>query len=291
MNATVPAVSVFAPLRSWGAPRGFTLHNVRLVDEQPDGAGYQRLTVECQGETVQLQGGGRWSAEFSRRDIGKVGHLIQVDPTFYSLAGFEQPTEPACYFRPYLDQTLRRAPELDANEPRDDGGKPNVIGWRCEARMDGFRAPVGLIPGEDGGFVSDSTVAVTLRVPREFVELAGQYQHSAESLLRAFIADVCGIMNWVKTPRADGYSSNGSDERMYAEQWLDRAFAHLRVDEEAQWQREEQAAERQEREDDLVMLLDDYTQEGGDPDQLLQAVRQLVDAKRQESEASGDQAG
>jgi hypothetical protein len=39
------------------------------------------------------------------------------------------------------------------------------------------------------------------------------------TVLRGFIADLCGIMNWANNPRADGYSSNGSDERQMAEQY------------------------------------------------------------------------
>ena len=46
-------------------------------------------------------------------------------------------------------------------------------------------------------------------------------------MLRGFIADVCGLMNYVKLPREDGYSSHGSDERDYAEQWFDRAYGYV----------------------------------------------------------------
>ncbi|WP_223930214.1 hypothetical protein, partial [Aeromonas caviae] len=77
----------------------------------------------------------------------------------------------ACYFRDYIDQSLQRVPELDSHDraTSDDGRALEVIGWRCDARPHGFRAPVGIIPGEAGRFVPDETVAVTLRVPPEFV--------------------------------------------------------------------------------------------------------------------------
>ncbi|QDQ28330.1 hypothetical protein FNU76_19335 [Chitinimonas arctica] len=43
-----------------------------------------------------------------------------------------------------------------------------------------------------------------------------------EIVLRGFVADVCGIMNWASSPRKDGYSSNGSDERSMAYEYYHR---------------------------------------------------------------------
>ena len=43
-----------------------------------------------------------------------------------------------------------------------------------------------------------------------------------EIVLRGFIADLTGIMNFVSSPRADGYSSNGSDERDMARAYYER---------------------------------------------------------------------
>ena len=45
---------------------------------------------------------------------------------------------------------------------------------------------------------------------------------SPEVVLRGFIADLAEIMNWADNPRADGYSSNGSDERRYAMEYYER---------------------------------------------------------------------
>ncbi len=42
------------------------------------------------------------------------------------------------------------------------------------------------------------------------------------TVLRGFIADLCSIMNWAKSPRDDGYSSNGSDERRMARAYYER---------------------------------------------------------------------
>ena len=41
-------------------------------------------------------------------------------------------------------------------------------------------------------------------------------------MLRGFIADLAGIINWAANPRSDGYGSNGSDERMRARDYYER---------------------------------------------------------------------
>jgi len=63
---------------------------------------------------------------------------------------------------------------------------------------------------------------VTLQLPPEFIDLCQRDQVEPEVVLRGFIADLCGIMNWAKNPRTDGYSSNGSDERRMAEEYYER---------------------------------------------------------------------
>ena len=63
---------------------------------------------------------------------------------------------------------------------------------------------------------------VTIALPIEFIELCARDQVAPELVLRGFIADLCGIMNWAKNPRADGYSSNGSDERRMAMEYYER---------------------------------------------------------------------
>ncbi|GAB6044394.1 hypothetical protein [Endothiovibrio diazotrophicus] len=57
---------------------------------------------------------------------------------------------------------------------------------------------------------------LTLELPDEFVSLCKEDHTDPETVLRGFIADLCGLMDWVNDPRADGYSSNGSDERRMA---------------------------------------------------------------------------
>ena len=63
---------------------------------------------------------------------------------------------------------------------------------------------------------------VTINLPEEFLELCDYDMTNPERVLRGFIADLCGIMNWGSNPRADKYSSNGSDEREFARAYYDR---------------------------------------------------------------------
>jgi hypothetical protein len=63
---------------------------------------------------------------------------------------------------------------------------------------------------------------ITLDLPAEFVELCAADGVRPETVLRGFIADLCGFMNWTQAPREDGYSSNGSDEREMARAYYER---------------------------------------------------------------------
>lgn len=63
---------------------------------------------------------------------------------------------------------------------------------------------------------------ITIDLPAEFVALCAADGVKPETVLRGFIADLAGIMNWQANPRADGYSSNGSDERSMARDYYDR---------------------------------------------------------------------
>jgi hypothetical protein len=63
---------------------------------------------------------------------------------------------------------------------------------------------------------------LTLALPAEFVILCANHHTTPERVLRGFIADVSGIINWAANPREDGYSSNGSDERDLAFAYFDR---------------------------------------------------------------------
>ena len=63
---------------------------------------------------------------------------------------------------------------------------------------------------------------ITLDLPPEFIALCKQDNVPPEVVLRGFIADLAEIINWANNPRADGYSSNGSDERRYAMEYYER---------------------------------------------------------------------
>jgi hypothetical protein len=63
---------------------------------------------------------------------------------------------------------------------------------------------------------------LTLTLPDEFIDLCRADGVEPEFVLRGFIADLCGLISWQNAPRTDGYNSNGSDERFYAEEYYRR---------------------------------------------------------------------
>lgn len=63
---------------------------------------------------------------------------------------------------------------------------------------------------------------VRLGLPEEFTDLCFENKVSPETVLHGFIADLCEIRNTIDNPRADKLSSNGSDERMLANQYFER---------------------------------------------------------------------
>ena len=63
---------------------------------------------------------------------------------------------------------------------------------------------------------------ITLELPPEFIALCKADNVPPEVVLRGFIADLAEIMNWTDSPRTDGYSSNGSDERRMAREYYER---------------------------------------------------------------------
>jgi len=63
---------------------------------------------------------------------------------------------------------------------------------------------------------------LTIQLPEEFIALCKRDDVTPELVLKGFIADLTGIMNWANNPREDGYSSNGSDERMMAREYYRR---------------------------------------------------------------------
>lgn len=51
---------------------------------------------------------------------------------------------------------------------------------------------------------------LSLELPPEFIALCASDGVAPEVVLRGFIADLCEIVSWAASPRADGYASNGS---------------------------------------------------------------------------------
>jgi len=270
------------------------LHNVRLVNVTADDDGNELLHVEGEcGERWALLGTGKVS-DWRKKEIGQVGVVRRADQ------GFAAVPSCACHFHKYPDQSLRRAPELDLmelNEPSIEGRKQNVIGWRCDARG-GFRAPIGLTPGEGGQFIEDRSVSVTLRVPHEFVEECKRYGMTPAEMLQGFACDAAGITNYVVNPRADGFGSNGSDERDMADAWMQRAyFARLEEADRLEEERE-RAEERVAEIEDLGWLLQDWLTAGGDKaaldaflDEHLEAARRLTRTNEGHSPDVRGQAG
>jgi hypothetical protein len=118
-------------------------------------------------------------------------------------------------FHAYPDQRLRRAPALDEPEK-------NRWGWQIGERR--FTVHVGVIPGRAGRIISRDTQTQALELPREFIDFCDTRGITPESVLRGFIADLCGLMNFFACPREDGYSSCGSDERQQAQDYFKRAW-------------------------------------------------------------------
>ena len=118
-------------------------------------------------------------------------------------------------FHTYVDQRLRRAPELDDR-------RRHRWGWRIDERR--FLIRAGLLPGQDGRVVRQNTKRLALALPSEFTDFCSSRGLTPASVLRAFIADLCEIHNWRNFPREDDYSSNGSDERLYANAYFQRCF-------------------------------------------------------------------
>jgi hypothetical protein len=68
------------------------------------------------------------------------------------------------------------------------------------------------------------TEACAVDLPREFVTYCDVRGLPPVSVLRAFIADLCGITSVFACPREDGYSSSGSDESRLAHEYFQRTF-------------------------------------------------------------------
>jgi hypothetical protein len=82
------------------------------------------------------------------------------------------------------------------------------------------------MPGNPAGRSPEGDSAMkhplTLELPAEFIALCKRDGTDPETVLRGFIADLCGLISWQRNPREDGYNSNGSDERDMAYAYYQR---------------------------------------------------------------------
>jgi hypothetical protein len=118
-------------------------------------------------------------------------------------------------FHEYADALLRRAPGLD-------NPLLNRWGWRLAERR--FALEAGIVPGRQGAFVQRDTEPLTLDLPREFRALCAARGLLPETVLRSFIADLCGLCSWDTCPREDRYCGNGSDEHDMAQAYFRRVY-------------------------------------------------------------------
>ncbi len=141
-------------------------------------------------------------------NVGMIGRLtLRPDGTFSFCA--------------YPDPRLRRDPSADQ---RPSGR----WGWRLGDHR--FCVKAHITPGANGAVVSEDVTELRLDLPREFRELCEEYGVTPRAALRSFVADVCSLQNLLALPREDGYSSNGSDERLFASQYWERTHQYSRAE-------------------------------------------------------------
>jgi hypothetical protein len=137
--------------------------------------------------------------------VGTIGRLsLRKAPAEYS-------------FRAYADQRVRRVRALDDAET----GK---WAWTFTDTLRVVLVKAGIIPGQNGAVVPEDSQALSLNVPHEFFLFCARFRLHPADVLRGFVADLCALQNFVIRPREDGYSSNGSEERLLAQAYFERAY-------------------------------------------------------------------
>lgn len=227
------------------------IDNVLLTGVSQDSNGNTVLSVDIQGQGAVVTTKRNMMAVLAQ-SIGTVGRLARL--------GWPS-------FTPYVEQSLRRVPELDLPSHA-------MLGWRTDSEPSGFCAPSHIVPGADGRFVPKMTTPITLEVPQELVDLARQHQISPKELLEDFIADVCGLESPLSHPRADHFTSNGSDEAMLAQDWFERAHGDNRLT-DAEMDADD---ERYRAMGALENALEDFIQAGGKADDLVNIAKFAAEA-------------
>jgi len=240
------------------------LHNVELIAATGDPA---QFTIRMDGAEISVWGNGN-ASDFAAH-VGMVGS-IGSQWCNGNLKGYR------FVFRAYLDQSLRRAPELDV--PSSDGSRVEW-GWICDARPSGMLLPSGFEPGENGQWIPDETKNIDVPVPPEFSALCNEVGMSPLEVLRGFIADVSDLNNYVASPRADGFCSNGSDERYMANEYFERAYGWMREHQASVLLQAEKVAEESRQREDLLekidLALNDYLDAGGNYTDFLASIEKL----------------
>ena len=142
------------------------------------------------------------------QQIGQLGLLV-ID---------EEGGEPG-FFTPYVEQRLRRAGQYD---------HPHHWAWQLVGTDKLILAQAGTVPGIDGKVIIDDTRPLVLACPPEFDDVCSYYNQQAEDVLRAFIADACGLLDNPELPREDGYHSDASDEQQLASRYMAAVYGIYR---------------------------------------------------------------
>ena len=129
-------------------------------------------------------------------------------------------------------------------------------------------------------------MVLSVWVPPEFVRVCPGVQRTPGQVLEGFVADAAGLQNYVVCPRADGFGSNGSDEREMADAWLQRAQGMDAVDVDRLEVQDDKAEQRRLDLDDVGDLMTEFEGCGGTAEELIAAVRGLVQEKRRKAEST-----
>lgn len=190
-----------------------------------------QLIIKYQGQEIVLQGESS-NAIYCQKLLEKQESntpLIGLTRLIQRKSSNSSRNKNGYRFDPYVDQTLRRAFDLDVYEFSRETHNTNSIGWRNAKYPDGFLAPKGLVPGLQGRFISSSTQDVPVAVPLEFFELCIRIRSDPETVLKSFIADVCHLSSTPELPRADANMSSGTETKRKARDYLRQAW-HLKKD-------------------------------------------------------------
>ncbi|MGN0918113.1 MAG: hypothetical protein ACI4NO_03095 [Oxalobacter sp.] len=190
-----------------------------------------QLTIKYQEQEIVLQGESS-NAIYCRKLLEKQESntpLIGLTRLIQRKSSGSSRNRNGYRFDPYVDQTLRRAFDLDVYEFSRETHNTNSIGWRNAKYPGGFLAPKGLVPGQQGRFISSSTQDIPVAVPLEFFELCIRMRSDPEAVLKSFIADVCHLSSTPELPRADANMNRGTEAKRKARDYLRQAW-HLKKD-------------------------------------------------------------